>query len=128
MEIKMIYKDLKSNQPSSFSEVQVVSEIDAIKNSIKNILTTQIGSVPGRPNFGSNLHLIVFEQMDALTEKIAERYTKEALAKFEDRINILDVSVSKNEAFNRLTIDIRFSFRDNIGRTQIDSTSIPFNL
>lgn len=124
----MIYKDLKSNQPSSFSEVRVVSEIDAIKNSIKNILMTQIGSVPGRPNFGSNLHLIVFEQMDALTEKIAERYTKEALAKFEDRINIIDVSVSKNEAFNRLTIDIRFSFRDNIGRTQIDSTSIPFNL
>lgn len=124
----MIYKDLKSNQPSSFSEVQIVSEIDAIKNSIKNILMTQIGSVPGRPNFGSNLHLIVFEQMDALTEKIAERYTKEALAKFEDRINILDVSVSKNEAFNRLTIDIRFSFRDNIGKTQIDSTSIPFNL
>lgn len=123
-----MYKDLKSNQPSSFSEVRVVSEIDAIKNSIKNILMTQIGSVPGRPNFGSNLHLIVFEQMDALTEKIAERYTKEALAKFEDRINILDVSVSKNEAFNRLTIDIRFSFRDNIGRTQIDSTSIPFNL
>lgn len=123
-----MYKDLKSLQASSFTEVEIVTDLEAIKNSIKNILSTIIGSVPGKPNFGSNLHLIVFEQMDSLTEKMAERYTREALAKHEDRISVINVTITKNEAFNRLSIDIQFAYRDNIGRTKVDSATIPFNL
>lgn len=119
----MIYKDLLSGESTG---VDSVYDIDAIQNSISNILTTRLGSVPGRPNFGSNLHMIVFDQIDPITEKLAERYVRESLAKFEDRIIVSNVEVSKNEAFNRIIINISFSYVDIIGKT--DSVSIPLSI
>lgn len=124
----MIYKDLKNLQKGSNTDIENVYEVQAIKNSIKNILSTKIGSVPGRPNFGSNLYLLVFEQLDSMTEDLAKRYTREALARFEDRINVIDVRTSKDEAFNRLIINVVFSYKTKDGNMQNDSTSISFNL
>ena len=125
-----IYKDLRSLQSKqqSLNELEVVHEVQAIRNSIKNILTTRIGSVPGKPNFGSNLHLLVFSQLDAITARLAERYTREAIAKYEDRIAITNIEVQKDDAFNRLVINIYFRFIDNIGRTQTDSAAVSFNI
>lgn len=124
----MIYKDLKNLQKGSNTDIENVYEVEAIKNSIKNILSTKIGSIPGRPNFGSNLYLLVFEQLDSMTEDLAKRYTREALARFEDRINVIDVKTSKDEAFNRLIINVVFSYKAKDGNIQNDSTSISFNL
>lgn len=124
----MMWKDLKNLQKGSNTDIENVYEVQAIKNSIKNILSTKIGSVPGRPNFGSNLYLLVFEQLDSMTEDLAKRYTREALARFEDRINVIDVKTSKDEAFNRLIINVVFSYKTKDGVIQSDSTSISFNL
>lgn len=124
----MIYKDLKNLQKGSNTDIENVYEVEAIKNSIKNILSTKTESVPGRPNFGSKLYLLVFEQLDSMTEDLAKRYTREALARFEDRINVIDVKTSKDEAFNRLIINVVFSYKTKDGNIQNDSTSISFNL
>ena len=124
----MVYKDLKGSQKGSNIDIEDVYEVEAIKNSIKNILSTRVGSVPGRPIFGSKLYLLVFEQLDSMTEDLAKRYTREALARFEDRINVIDVKTSKDEAFNRLIINVVFSYKTKDGNIQNDSTSISFNL
>ena len=122
----MRYKDLKSKQITK--DNQTDHDVDAIKNSIKNILMTRLGSLPGKPNFGSRLHLLVFEQLDHVTNQLAKRYVMESLARHEDRIKVLDVIASKDEAFNRLIINIVFSYRDDLGKTQTNKTAIPFNL
>lgn len=124
----MMWKDLKNLQKGSNTDIENVYEVEAIKNSIKNILSTKTESVPGRPNFGSKLYLLAFEQLDSMTEDLAKRYTGEALARFEDRINIIDVRTSKDEAFNRLIINVVFSYKTKDGNIQNDSTSISFNL
>lgn len=124
----MMWKDLKGAQKVSNTDIENVYEVDAIKNSIKNILSTRFGSVPGRPNFGSRLYLLAFEQLDSMTEDLAKRHTKEALARFEDRVNIIDVRTSKDEAFNRLIINVVFSYKTKDGNIRNDSTSISFNL
>ena len=117
----MIYKDFNTNTSNAY-------DVDAIKNSIRNILMTRIGSVPGKPNFGSNLYLLVFEQLDNMTVQLAKRYTVEAIARFEDRVTILSVNTSKDEAFNRLIINIVFSYTTDLGKIQSDSTNVSFNL
>lgn len=122
----MRYKDLKSKQITK--DNQTDHDVEAIKNSIKNILMTRLGSLPGKPNFGSRLHLLVFEQLDHVTNQLAKRYAMESLARHEDRIKVLDVIASKDEAFNRLIINIVFSYRDDLGKTQTNKTAIPFNL
>lgn len=98
-------------------------DISAIKISIKNILTTARGSVPGKPTFGSDLFKIIFSQLDALTELVAKNYVVEALTKFEKRIIIENVVFTKIEEYNRLVINITFYYNDSL-----ESTSIAINV
>lgn len=105
-----------------------VTDLDAVKNSIRNILLTPLGSVPGRPEFGSDIYKILFNQLDHLTESIAKNYIKEALDKFEDRIIIEEIQLKKVEEFNKLIIDIYFSYTDSTLNEIQDSISLSLNL
>lgn len=105
-----------------------VTDLQAIKNSIKNILLTPKGSLPGKPEFGSDLYKVLFSQMDHLTESMAKRFVKEALRKYEDRITIIGIEIKKVEEFNKLVIDLLFSYTDKEFNNTQDSTSITFNL
>ena len=51
-----LYSDFKS--VGYFDE-----DVKAINNAIKNILLTNIGSLPGQPEFGSRLNELIFEQI-----------------------------------------------------------------
>ena len=86
--------------------------LNAIKNSIRNILLTRRGSVPGKPRFGSDLYKIVFQPLDPLSMAIAKNYVMEALTEFEDRINVRRVELRSDDAFNKLLIDINFTYKD----------------
>ena len=86
--------------------------LNAIKNSIKNILLTPKGSLPGKPRFGSDLYKIVFQPLDPLTMAIAKNYVMEALNEYENRINVRRVELRRDDAFNKLLIDIVFTYKD----------------
>lgn len=106
-----------------------VTDIAAIKQSIKNILSTPRGSVPGRPEFGSDVYNVLFSQLDHLTESIASNYVKEALTEFEDRIEISSVDFTSSPEYNRLIIDIYFSYVDEVtAETVEDSTAVSLSL
>lgn len=115
-----MYKDLTTISTSAVN-------LNAIKQSIKNILLTRRGSVPGKPYFGSDIYNIIFQQLDHLTISIAKNYIEEALDNFENRINVKDIDIKKDEAFNKVVIDIYFSY--NSGQSEEkSSTSISINL
>jgi len=51
----------------------IINEIHddiAISNSLKNIFSTPKGTLPGKPYFGTILHQMLFEPIDAITEEI----------------------------------------------------------
>lgn len=83
----------------------------AISNALTNILNTRIGSMPGRPTFGSRIHEIPFEPNDDATRLFLIRVIEEAIKKWEKRIIIknIDVVVSKE---NTLVALIDYYFRD----------------
>ena len=116
-----MYKDITTIDTTS-------SGITAINQSIKNILMTPLGSLPGDPSFGSNLHRIVFEPLDFLTESMAVNYVKEALQKFEDRIIVKNVQFKKEEAFNKLIIIINFSYKNITNNELTDDSSMSFTV
>lgn len=89
-----------------------VSDVKAINNSIRNILFTRIGSVPGKPTFGSNLYKVVFNHLDHITENLIITFTKEALAKWEPRITVTDVTVQMVPELNKLIATIFYEYRD----------------
>ena len=77
-----LYTDLKTPSYPSY-------DIEAINNSIRNILTTSKGSLEGMPEFGSRLNELVFSQIDHITVDLLKNLIKEALDKWEDRIILL---------------------------------------
>jgi hypothetical protein len=84
----------------------------AINNAIRNILCTQLGTLPGKPTFGSRLHELVFAQMDSLTINMMKTVIKEALDYWEKRITIVNIDVEPEEAYNRMIATITYSYRD----------------
>jgi phage baseplate assembly protein W len=104
--------------------------INAINQSIKNILLTQRGSVPGKPRFGSDLHKLCFSPLNHLIESIAKNYIIESLSEFEDRIDVLSVKIELVEEYNKIIIDIVFNYNNmvSINEDQNYSTSVSFNL
>ena len=100
-----------------------VTNVSAINNAINNILNTKIGSVPGRPDFGSNIHRILFNQLDHITENLLKNYIKEALNLWEPRIFVHSVNVTSVSEYNKIVADIYYRYRDD-GVTLNGSTSI----
>lgn len=86
---------------------------DAIKNSIRNILLTPRGTVPGKPRFGSDLHKVLFGQLDTLTQTMARKYIISALSEYETRITVTKTSIVDSKEFNKLVVSIEFTYRDN---------------
>lgn len=89
-----------------------VTDAAAINNSIRNILLTRIGSMPGNPTFGSSIHEVIFNQMDGITETILENFIKEALQKWENRITVLSVIIEEAPEFNKIIATLNYVYRD----------------
>lgn len=84
----------------------------AINNSIKNILLTRRGSVPGKPTFGSMLDDVLFNQLDHITKSLLEDQIREALTQWEQRIVVTNVLVQEVPEYNKLIATVDYRYRD----------------
>lgn len=118
---KPIYTDLQAPNIKDH-------DVEAINNAIKNILFTAIGTVPGKPEFGSNLNELIFLPMDASTISMMKRVITESIRRWESRIVIDSVVIEKNPEYNRVLADISYHFKDPafniISSVQLDLMSI----
>ena len=105
--MSVLYTDLKSPSYASYNT-------EAINNSIRNILTTQKGSLEGMPEFGSRLNELVFSQIDHITVDLLKNLIQEALRQWEDRIIISDIVISSVPEYNRLIASISYRLKDDI--------------
>lgn len=90
---------------------ETVFDEKAIGNSIRNILLTPLGSMPGKPDFGSRLLEVPFSPNDSSTRILATRVVYEALVKWERRIIFLGLKVTQKE--NTISLDIKYRFRNS---------------
>lgn len=111
---------------------QNATGVNAIKQSIKNILLTRRGSVPGKPRFGSDLYNVIFSPLDHLTVSLAKNYIREALSEFEDRIEIRKIDIERVEEYNRIVVNLTFTYKDidthSDTSDEVGTTAISFNL
>ena len=87
------------------------SEEENIKESIKLILMTGRGERVMRPEFGCGLKQFVYETMDYGTTVQMEREIKEALERWEPRIEDVEASNSPGNEQNTLMIQVSFRVR-----------------
>ena len=90
--------------------IELAHQEQDIEESIKIIVMTRKGERPMRPEFGCDIHRLIFAPNDAATAGLARRYVTEALAMWEPRIQVRDV-VARSDPDNegRLMISINYS-------------------
>lgn len=85
---------------------------ESVRQSIIIILSTIKGERAMRPDFGCGLHELVFAVNSSATQGMAEFEVREALEKWEPRIDVLHVeAVGAGEYGERLLIQIDYRVR-----------------
>lgn len=84
---------------------------DRLHQSIYVILSTAKGERFLLPDFGSNLHLRVFEQNDYILKDLIQLDIREALGKWEPRIEILSIDIDSGVGGNTLPVSINYKLK-----------------
>jgi len=83
-----------------------------IEENIRLVLGTAPGERPMRPDFGCRIHDFVFYPNNANTASLVAYYVREALSKWEPRIEDIRVSAAPDPVQeNAIRVDIRYRIR-----------------
>jgi len=84
------------NNPKNSSDILVDTDINAVKNSIRNIFTTRKGQKLLDPNFGASLEQYLFEPVSQSRAQIIGNDINYAIINYEPRIEVIKVYVQTN--------------------------------
>ena len=83
-----------------------------IEESIRIILSTAKGERRMRPNFGCDVHTLIFAPNNATTWGLASHYVEEALGWWEPRIEVTEVNPQSDpQDTSRLLINIKYCIK-----------------
>jgi len=104
------YTDLDLNFTIHPVRKDINKNVDAMAviNSIKNLVLTNHYEVPFRPEIGSNINKLLFENMDNITASAIEREISQVIQNFEPRAIISKVSVSPDFDNNTYSVGMEF--------------------
>lgn len=95
----------------------MAAEEASVQQSIGLILATAKGERVMRPDFGCDLHKLVFAPNNGATRALAAFEVRESLLAWEPRIEVIDVNVhAGGEVGEQMLIDIEFRVRSTDNR------------
>ena len=95
----------------------------AVKQAVKNILTTGFTEKPFMPMFGGGLGDALFETMDDGTTFEIEQAVSASIANYEPRAILDRITVSDNPDNNSIDVTVRFGIA-NVGELVTVTTSL----
>lgn len=90
-------------------DVPVVTNEQAVKEGVINLLYTEVGTRPLHPDYGLDLNKYLFEPLDDITADLMEYEIKLGLEKFEPRINNVEVTIEPDEENSSFMIYVSFN-------------------
>ena len=105
-----IYKDLNLNFSANpvTGDVTTVTDVIAVKRSVRNLLLTNHYDRPFHPEIGSNVQALLFENFGPITGNQLSRTIEEMIANFEPRARVETVECYPIPERN--TYDVRIYF------------------
>lgn len=106
-----IYRDIFSNTLFNVDtrDIDTVSNEDAVKQSILNILLTSSGERFFNYNFGSDINRVLFENMTPQTTNLLKTIIQRTIENYEPRARIVDLIVSPSYDDNAYNVSIVFN-------------------
>jgi len=95
--------------------VAMVEGDESIRQAILMLLSTRPGERVMRPAYGSNLHRLIFAPNNDTTAGLAIHYVRQALRRWEPRVNVLDVDAQPDPDDPwRLNIQLQYRVRASL--------------
>jgi phage baseplate assembly protein W len=100
---------------TSSGALAMVADDQAVRQALLLLLSTTPGERVMRPGYGSRLHRLVFAPNDATTAGLAIHYVKEAIRRFEPRVEVVDVDAGADpDAAWRLLIRLDYRVKASL--------------
>jgi phage baseplate assembly protein W len=97
-----------------------LTDIDAVKNSIRNICLTNTYERPFQPNFGSRIRQLLFENVNPMTSLALTEELESTIRLYEPRVGDLSVNVTPNIDANAYNVSINFSILNFVRAATLD--------
>ena len=105
-----IFKDINlslARHPIT-GDIASLTNIEAVKRSVRNLINTNFYERPFHPEIGSNVRSVLFEPVSPIVASVLERHVKDVVENFEPRAELIDVQVSDNADANEYRVQIKF--------------------
>ena len=100
--------DLDFGRNSVTNDVNNLTDVEAVKRSVRNLINTSHFDRPFHPEIGSSVRALLFEPMTPLTALNLQRKVQEVLVNFEPRIRLVQIVVNPNIDNNAYDLRIYF--------------------
>ena len=105
---KYVDLDLFFGRKSSNSDIQDLTNIKAVKRSVRNLILTNHYEKPFHPEIGSGVRDMLFENMTPITAIILSRKIEDVINNFEPRVNLVGVRAQPDLDRNLYEVSIEF--------------------
>ena len=88
-----IFKDLNLDfqQNTATKDIQKITDIEAVKRSVRNLINTNHYEKPFHPEIGSNLRAMLFELMSPQMNHLISKQIENLINNYEPRCNLVEV-------------------------------------
>jgi phage baseplate assembly protein W len=104
------YKDLDLDFGRNVvtNDVNKLTNIEAVKRSVRNLINTSHFERPFHPEIGSDVRALLFENMTPLTALNLQRKVQEVLVNFEPRIRLVQIYATPDYDGNSYQLTVYF--------------------
>ena len=105
-----IYKDLNLDFSfnSATKDIQRITDVEAVKRSVRNLINLNHYEKPFHPEIGSNLRAMLFELMTPQMNHAISKQIQKLIINYEPRARLVQVATIPN--FDRNAYNVKISF------------------
>ena len=100
--------DLFFGKKNSDSDIQKITDIQAVKRSIRNLVQLYTYENPFHPEIAGDVRALLFENMTPLTSAVIARKVQDVIENFEPRARLTGVNATPNFDRNAYELSVYF--------------------
>ena len=100
--------DLFFSRKNGTNDIEKITDIEAVKRSVRNLVLTNFYEKPFHPEIGSGIRDMLFENMTPITAVVLARKVEDVIENFEPRARLISVRSLPNLDRNEYEVTIEF--------------------